>query len=94
MEVSAAAIHFRRRRVDSQVDVTLAGAARFTAVAGITAATGITAAGDIMDPVSDSASAFTRLTAMPLRSAIPQDSMPQTACGNIIRVALCRTDIN
>jgi len=59
------------------------------AVAAITAAD----IADIMAPVSDSVSAFTRLTDMLLRSAIPPDSMTQTACGNTIRVALCRTDI-
>jgi hypothetical protein len=65
----------------------LAEAARFTAVADITAAE------DIMAPVLDSVLAFTRRTDMPLRSAIPPDSMLQMACGNPIRVALCRTDI-
>ncbi len=57
----------------------------------ITAAVDITAAVRILDPAS--VSAFTPLTDMPHRSAIPPDSMMNTASGSIIRVALCRTDI-
>jgi hypothetical protein len=59
----------------------------------ITALADITAAEDIMVPALDSASAFTHLTDMPLQSAIRPDSTIQTAYGNIIRAALCRTDI-
>jgi hypothetical protein len=84
---SAAAGHSPHPRAGS-----MAGA-RSAAVADITAAEDIMAAEDITAPVLDSVSAFTRLTDMPLRPAIPPDSMMQTACGSIIRVALCRTDI-
>ncbi len=59
--------------------------------ASITAAVGITEAERILDPAS--VSAFTRLTDMPHRSAIPLDSMINTASGSIIRVARCLTDI-
>ena len=81
------AMHTLHPRVDSVADAPWVEAAHSTAVAGITVAE------DIMAPASDSASEFTRLTDMPLRSVIPPDSMLQTARGNIIRVALCPTDI-
>jgi hypothetical protein len=86
---SAGAMPSPRQRVGTLAvaGVPLAEAARITAVAVTTAAV------DIIDPASDSVSAFTRLTDMPLRSAIPPDSMRPMACGNPIRVALCRTDI-
>lgn len=84
---SAGGMHSPHPRVGSAAGAPLAEAARFTGVADITAAE------DIMAPVLDSVSAFTRLTDMPLRSAVPPDSMMQMACGNTIRVALCRTDI-
>jgi hypothetical protein len=86
-ETPAEAVHSPHPRVGLMAGAPLAEAAHFTAVAGITAAE------DIMAPVLDSVSAFTRLTDMPLRSAIPPDSTMPTACGNTIRVALCRTDI-
>jgi hypothetical protein len=80
MEDSAGAMLTRRPRVDSMEAAPLAEAARFTE------------AEDIMALVSDSVWAFTRPTDMPLQSAIPPDSTKQTACGNTIRVAPCRTD--
>src|ERR1700722_19398934 len=65
-----------------------------TSIAGMRMAVApITAAEDITAPALDSVSAFMRLTDMPLRSAIPRGSMMPTACGNTIRVAPCRTDI-
>jgi hypothetical protein len=82
---SAEAMHIAHPRVATMAGAASAEAQRFTAVADITAAE------DIMAPVL--ASAFTRLTDMPLRSAIAPDSMMPTACGSTIRVALCRTDI-
>jgi hypothetical protein len=66
---SAEAMHSPRRRVGSVAGAPLAEGARFTAVAAITAAE------DTMAPVLDWVSAFTRPTDMPLRSAIPPDSM-------------------
>jgi hypothetical protein len=69
----------------------LKAAVRMVAIAGITAAVDITEAVRILDPAS--VSAFTPLTDMPRRSAIPLDSMMNTASGSIIRVALCLTDI-
>ena len=71
----------------SIAEMSMAAAARFTAVAGTTAAEDITALG------LDSVSASMHLTDTPLQSAIPLDSMTQTVCGNPIRVAPCRTDI-
>lgn len=64
----------------------------------ITEVAGTMAGADIMAPALDSASAFTltdmpHLMDMPLRPAIPPDSTMQTACGNTIPAALCRTDI-
>ena len=95
MADSAVAMHTRHQRVD-----TAAAGARLTAAAGpirevarITGAEDTTAAVAIMVPVSDSASAFIPATDMPLRSATLPDSIMHTACGNIIRAALCRTDI-
>ena len=64
----------------------MAEAARFTAAADTTAAEDITAL------ALDSGSAFMHLMGTPLRSAILPVSMMQTACGNPIRVAPCRTD--
>jgi hypothetical protein len=96
---SAGAMGSLRPSVGSMAGTPLAEAALSTATAGITEVAGITAAEDITAvedttaPALDSVSAFTRLTDMRLRSAIPQDSTMQTACGNIIRVALYRTDI-
>jgi hypothetical protein len=86
-ETSAEAVHSPHPRVGLMADAPSPEAAHFTEVAGITAAE------DIMALVSDSVSAFTPLTDMLLRSAIPPDSTMQTACGKPIRVALCRTDI-
>jgi hypothetical protein len=73
--------------------VGLMAVAVMAAVALFTVAVRTTAAGDIMAPVLASVSAFMRPTAMPLQFVIPADSMMQTACGNIIRVAPFRTDI-
>jgi hypothetical protein len=49
---------------------------------------------DITARALDSVSASMHLTDTPLRSVIPPDSMMPTACGNTLRVALCRTDID
>src|ERR1700722_4958896 len=67
--------------------MSMAEAARFTAAADTTAGGGISAL------ALDSGSAFMHLMDTPLRSVILPDSMMQTACGNPIRVAPCRTDI-
>jgi hypothetical protein len=80
-------MHFPHPRVGSMAGAPLAEVALSTAVAGITAAE------DIMARALDSVSAFTRLTDMRLRFAVPPDSMMQMACGDTIRVAPCRTDI-
>lgn len=91
-ETSAAVTLSPRRPAGTSAETSIAGmsmaeAARFTAVAVTTAAEDITA------PALDSVSAFTRLTGTPPPSAIPPDSMMQMASGNTIRVALCHTDI-
>jgi hypothetical protein len=91
MGISAAAMHTRRPRVDSAVDALIAEAARYTLAEDITVVADITAAADIMALVSDSVSAFTRPTDMPLRFAIPPDSMTQTGPGYLIQAALYRT---
>jgi hypothetical protein len=82
-ETSAEAAASLRQLAGSMAAGSFTGPAHFTAVE------------DIMAPVSvsDSVSVSTRLTAMRRRSAIPPVSMMQTAYGNTIRVALCRTDI-
>jgi hypothetical protein len=71
--------------------VPMVAAVPMMTIAGITAAVDITEAVRILDPAS--VSAFTPLTDMPRRSAIPLDSMMNTASGSIIRVALFLTDI-
>lgn len=91
-ETLAAVARSPRRHAETSAETSIAGAP-MAAAAPITAVEGITVAEDIMGPALDSESAFTRLTDMPLRSAIPPDSMMRMACGNIIRAALCRTDI-
>jgi hypothetical protein len=88
VETLVVVTHSPRRHAETSAETSIAGM-RMEAVAPITADEGITA------PALDSVSAFTRLTdmGMPLRFAIPRDSMMQTACGNTIRVAPFRTDI-
>jgi hypothetical protein len=74
--MAAEAMHSPHPRVGTAlVGAPSAEAARFMAVADFTAAVDFTVAEDIMAPVLDSVWAFTRLTDMPLRSAIPPDSM-------------------
>jgi hypothetical protein len=69
------------------------GGVSMAVVVAITVLADTTAAEDITVPALDSALACTRLTDMPLQSAIPPDSMIQMASGSIIRAALCHTDI-
>jgi len=87
-ETLAVATRSQRRHAETSI-----AGMPMAVVVPITAVAGITAAEDIMAPVLDSVSAFTRLTDMPLRFAIPPGSMMHTACGATIRVARCRTDI-
>lgn len=103
VETLAAGMRIPRRLVETSAETSTAGmlivaavpmvvAADITAVAvDITVAADITAVERISDPAS--VSAFTRLTDMPRRPAIPLDSMINTVSGSIIRVAPCLTDI-
>jgi hypothetical protein len=86
---SAVAARSLRRHAETSIE-----GMSIAAAAPITADVGITVVADIMAPVLASVSAFTRLTDMPLQSAIPRGSMMPMACGNTIRVALCPTDID
>jgi len=96
-EISTVGMHFPRRTVETSAEISIAGTAmavtRITViVTSISTVIAASISGDTIAPVLDSVSAFTRLTDMPLRSAIPPDSMTSTATGNTIPVALCRTD--
>jgi len=94
MADSAAAMLIRRPRVVSLADMPMAAATRSTAEATLALPDAdTTAAVDIMAPVLDSASGFMRPTDMPLRFAIPPDSMTRMVSGKSTRAALSLTDI-
>ena len=91
---SAGATHSPHPRVGSVAVAPIVEAGLTVEAGHSTAVAAITAAEDIMAQVSDLASAFMRLTDMPPPAAVPPGSMMRTACGNIIPVAPCPTDIS